>query len=110
MKKNYKNEMIMFLRDLYQKYNDDKNVLYITLILEFIQDHYPGEEKISIDVLNLSKRHSNILKRHGIQDISNLIEYDEYDLIRFYGISFDGAKLIMKKLDQYLNGDCECYF
>ena len=32
MKKNYKNEMIMFLRDLYQKYNDDKNVLYITLI------------------------------------------------------------------------------
>ena len=37
----------MFLRNLYQKYNDDKNVLYITLILEFMQDYYLGEEKIS---------------------------------------------------------------
>ena len=37
----------MFLRNLYQKYNDDKNVLYITLILEIMQDYYLGEEYTS---------------------------------------------------------------
>lgn len=112
MKKNYKNEIITFLRNLYQKYQDDKSVLYLTLILEFIQDYYPDEYQftLSIDVLKLNKRLSNILKRNGIHYIDTLLEFDEDDLVRFRGISLEGAKFIMHSLDKYLNGDCECYF
>lgn len=112
MKKNYKNEMVMFLRNLYQKFNDDKNVLYISLILEFIQDYYPEENKINlcIDILNLNTRLTHILKRNGIKYIDDLLEYSEDDLVKFKGISIEGAKLIMIRLNEHLNGDCECYF
>lgn len=112
MKKNYKNEIITFLRNLYQKYQDDKSVLYLTLILDFIQDYYPDVLNIipSIEVLHLGKRLSNTLRRNSIYHIDTLLEYDENSLVKLKGISLEGAKLIMHSLDKYLNGDCECYF
>lgn len=112
MKKNYKNEIIMFLRNLYKKYNDDKSAFYITIILDFIQDYYPDVLNIipSIEVLHLGKRLSNTLRRNSIYHIDTLLEYDENSLVKLKGISLEGAKLIMHNLYKYLNGDCECYF
>lgn len=58
----------------------------------------------SIDVLEVSTRTYNVLRRAGITTVDELLQKDRNELIRIRGMSKKTLEEIMAKLEAFKNG------